>query len=237
MKAEYIQHVGSDLTTVNAARVSFDKESDWDLISDEDEHVLSTSDVKLVKYLARHNHFTPFTHCFVTLRETVPIFVARQRFKHTVGFSYNEESRRYIDDTPEFWFPTEWRQRPEGSIKQGSGGVHPESAHISRAVQQLYGWAEGTYNDLIADGVAPEQARAVLPQGCYTSYYVSGSLSAWSRAYLLRSDSHAQLEIRELAQKWNSIIRPLFPVSWDALVGTSSSVDQTASGVNEPKSY
>ncbi|MFC0282071.1 FAD-dependent thymidylate synthase [Camelimonas abortus] len=121
--AEYIQHMGSDLVVANAARVSFDKESEWDKehFSGEDDvylERLSARDAKLIAYLARHNHFTPFTHCMITMRETVPIFVARQRFKHVVGFSYNEVSRRYVDDEPEFYEPEVWRKRAD-HVKQG----------------------------------------------------------------------------------------------------------------------
>ena len=116
IKAEYIDHLGSDITVVNSARVSFNKESQFENTGE-----LSSKDAKLINYLAKHNHFTPFTHPQITLRETVPIFVARQRFKHMVGFTYNEVSRRYVDDTPEFYFPAEWRTRPDGSLKQGSG--------------------------------------------------------------------------------------------------------------------
>jgi thymidylate synthase (FAD) len=119
--------MGSDLTCVNAARVSFDKESTWENEEwghddFEDPNYLSDRDSRLIKYLASHGHFTPFTHPQITLRETVPIFVARQRFKHVVGFSYNEVSRRYVDDEPSFYIPDEWRSRPDGSVKQGSGG-------------------------------------------------------------------------------------------------------------------
>ena len=224
MKAELIDSMGTDLTVVNAARVSFDKESSWDWDEGDDEisqflePVLKREDAKLIKYLAKHNHFTPFTHCIVTLRETVPIFIARQRFKHTVGFSYNEVSRRYVDDEPEFYTPDVWRSRPEGSVKQGSS----EEPNLHNDFwKKHYRWiiedAKELYLALIEDGVAPEQARMVLPQSMYTSYYVTGSLSAWARAYKLRSDSHAQQEIQVLAKEWDKIIRPLFPVSWDTL--------------------
>lgn len=226
MKADYIQHVGTDLTVVNAARVSFDKESSlgW---YDEDgawvedyEGQLSARDTKLIQYLADHGHWTPFSHCFVTLRETVPIFVARQRFKHMVGFSYNEVSRRYVDTTPDIFTPDQWRGRPDGSIKQGSSEdcfTGATAKWIEERYNTLMDDAIGLYESLISTGVAPEQARMVLPQSSYTSYYVSGSLAAWSRAYRLRTDSHAQKEIADLAKIWDNIISPLFPVSWKAL--------------------
>ncbi len=212
MKAELIDHMGTDLTVVNSARVSFDKESDWDGTG------LFDQDMRLINYLAKHNHFTPFTHPQITLRETVPVFVARQRFKHVVGFTYNETSRRYVDDTPDFFMPDAWRSRPDASIKQGSAGVHPNSAMWNQKYEDFCGLAESLYTGMIEDGIAPEQARMLLPQSMFTSYYVTGSLAAWARAYKQRSDSHAQVEIQLLAHQWNSLIEPLFPVSWAALV-------------------
>jgi thymidylate synthase (FAD) len=218
MKAEYIDHMGSDLTVVNAARVSFDKESCWREVGEPS--LLYPNDEKLIGYLARHNHWTPFGHCVVTLRETVPIFVARQRFKHVIGFTYNEVSRRYVDDAPEFFQPETWRGRAENK-KQGSS-----DEDVSLAVSFAF-HLEGFHNEclrnyrlLLECGVAPEQARMVLPQSMYTSYYVTGSLAAWIRAYRLRSDPHAQKEIQDLAHMWNEIINPLFPHSWKALCST-----------------
>jgi thymidylate synthase (FAD) len=220
MKAEYIDHMGDDLRVVNAARVSFSKESDWS-----DDSCLTEKDKKLISYLAKHNHWTPFSHPQITMRETVPIFVARQRFKHMVGFTYNEISRRYVDDSPAFYYPSSWRSRPEGSVKQGSGELtidfidigNEGSVEINDAYSSFIDEAIKLYEAMIASGVAPEQARMVLPQSMYTGYYVTGSLAAWARAYKQRIDSHAQKEIQELAKQWDDIIRPLFPVSWEAL--------------------
>lgn len=228
MRAELVDHMGSDITVVNAARVSFDKESVYQSQTNalgRDELILEMKDERLINYLAEHKHFTPFTHCVVTLRETVPIFVARQRFKHTVGFSYNEVSRRYVDDTPEFYTPGVWRGRPT-KAKQGSAeGVEIEDKdlYISNHLQfydytDILNLCEQWYSNAISKGVAPEQARMVLPQSMFTSYYVTGSLFAFARAYCLRSDPHAQLEIQELAKQWDAILRPLFPHSWSALV-------------------
>lgn len=220
MKVEYIDHLGSDLTVVNAARVSFDKEAHWEWGNDEIEMwgpVLSEKDQKLISYLAKHNHFTPFTHAVITVRETVPIFVARQRFKHTVGFTYNEVSRRYVDDTPEFFTPDVWRSRPDGSVKQGSGADLPEQEELNDMYIYAVSACEAMYKSLLKKGVAPEQARMVLPQSMMTSYYVTGSLAAFARAYKLRSDPHSQKEIQDLAAQWNDIIEPLFPYSWKAL--------------------
>lgn len=213
MKVELIDFMGTDLSVVNSARVSFDKTSEFANV-DNDLHV---RDEKLIKFLARHNHFTPFTHATITLRETVPIFVARQRFKHTVGFSYNEISRRYVDHEPEFYFPDAWRSRPEGSVKQGSGGRHVDTDKWTEIYKRHMSNAKDIYEVMVEDGIAPEQARMVLPQSMYTSYYVTGSLYAFAHAYMLRADENAQKEIQDLAQQWKAWIAPLFPVSWGAL--------------------
>lgn len=233
MKAELVSCMGDDLTVVNAARVSFDKESDWEPAEGGDfmeaGYCLSQKDTKLINYLAKHNHFTPFTHPQITLRETVPIFVARQRFKHVVGFTYNEVSRRYVDDEPEFYIPEVWRSRPEGSVKQGSGdkpvtdltyrlGDGPGvTVDLGDAYDFFLSDCESLYRTMLEAGVAPEQARMVLPQSMYTSYYVTGSLAAFARFYKQRIDAHAQVEIQELAKQVGAIIQPLFPVSWKAL--------------------
>jgi thymidylate synthase (FAD) len=231
MDAELISHLGNDLTVVNAARVSFDKESEWESITPAGpvENVLKDKDVKLIKYLAKHNHFTPFTHCMITLRETVPIFVARQRFKHTIGFSYNEVSRRYVNDTPEFYTPDTWRFKAD-NVKQGSHYTGLTSQEVNGKLrdkeeanglimspEEIYDDCLRTYKQLLSIGVCAEQARMVLPQSMYTSYYVTGSLAAFARAYKLRSDDLAQIEIQNLAERWNNIIAELYPVSWEAL--------------------
>jgi len=205
MRAEYIDNMGTDLTVVNAARVSFDKKS----------YNITEQDKKLIKFLAVHNHFTPFTHPQVTLRETVPIFTARQRFKHTVGFSYNEVSRRYVDDDPQFYIPDVWRGKAENK-KQGSSDQIIDS-QATRDIKFYFQSCELFYKQLLFDGVAPEQARMVLPQAMYTSYYVTGSLAAWARAYNLRIKDNAQKEIQLLAKQWYIIIESLFPISWKEL--------------------
>jgi thymidylate synthase (FAD) len=227
MKAELIDHMGDDLTVVNAARVSFDKESNWETDLEILDIFLPERDTKLIHYLAKHDHFTPFTHTAITLRETVPIFVARQRFKHVVGFTYNEVSRRYVDSEPEFYVPDVWRKRSDNK-KQGSSEeiVTEEKLFTDYHKEYLSGFydyevfldiAKEMYNTLITAGVCPEQARMVLPQSMMTSYYVTGSLAAFARAYKLRSSPDSQKEIQMLAAQWGNIIRPLFPVSWEAL--------------------
>jgi thymidylate synthase (FAD) len=219
MKAELIDFMGSDARVVDSARVSFAKEAS---------NYTDAQNDKLIDYLATHGHWTPFSHVMITMRETVPIFVARQRFKHMVGFTYNETSRRYVDDKPEFYEPDVWRKASENK-KQGSSdeevthllvtdstGIKP---HISHAYEDFLVKAHELYNFMLSVGVAPEQARMVLPQSMYTSYYVTGSLAAWARAYKLRIDPHAQKEIQDLAVQWNDIISniPELKHSWLAL--------------------
>lgn len=206
IKVEYIDHMGSDLTVVNAARVSFDKHHKEFL----------DNDIKLIQYLAAHKHENPTFHPQITLRETVPIFIARQRFKHTVGFTYNEVSRRYVDSEPEFFIPEYWRQRAPNK-KQGSIDKAIEN---NKSIQQRYeaflNQSLSLYKGMLDIGVAPEQARMILPQSMMTSYYVTGSLGAFIRAFNLRSSPDAQQEIFELAGHWKYIIEPLFPVTWEA---------------------
>lgn len=230
MRCELIDYMGDDLRVVNAARVSFDKEADWEWegeggIGPERKPHLSEKDVKLLSYLAKHGHWTPFSHVMVTMRETVPIFVARQRFKHMVGFTYNEVSRRYVDDEPTFFEPPNrgpyhgWRKRAENKKQGSSDEVADLNPFSQEAVGEYTRYALKVYNSLLSDGVAPEQARMVLPQSMYTSYYVTGSLAAWARAYKLRSDEHSQKEIRDLAEQWYGIIGSIVPLkhSWAAL--------------------
>lgn len=219
MKVDYVDHMGTDLTVVNAARVSFDKESDWDY---EDNDVcfkpfLSDRDAKLIHYLAKHNHWSPFAHTSIQLRVKAPIFVARQLVKHQVGGVWNEVSRRYVDSEPEFYFPDTWRGRPDGNMKQGSSGVMPENAMWGSAakehVKNCLAWYEGA----ITSGMAPEQARMILPQNMITEWYWTGSLMFFARVCRQRLDPHAQAESQEIAQKIADIVAPLFPVSWEAL--------------------
>src|SRR6478609_25939 len=162
MKAELVDYMGDDLRVVNAARVSFDKESEWEFPGEKwgpDHFVkrLSEKDQKLINYLARHNHWTPFSHVQITMRETVPIFVARQRFKHMVGFTYNEVSRRYVDDRPEFFVPDAFRAAPENA-KQGSGGDLPysQTEYIS-GLKEHHKMCANYYQWLLDEGVAPEK--------------------------------------------------------------------------------
>lgn len=229
MKAELIDVMGDDLRVVNAARVSFDKESDWEIdeeVTPDIAHwtgknplVLAEKDQKLLNYLAKHNHWTPFSHVMITMRETVPIFVARQRFKHMVGFTYNEVSRRYVADAPSFFQPDGWRRAAENKKQGSEEDFIDQNDDVFALYDEFLVAAENTYNILLKSGVAPEQARMVLPQSMYTSYYVTGSLAAWARAYKLRIDPHAQKEIQDLAKQWGDIISnlPELKYSWAAL--------------------
>lgn len=208
MEVQLIDHMGDDMTVANAARVSFNKHKE----------VFDTSDEKLIKYLADHHHWTPFAHPQITVRMKAPISIRTQCFKHKVGFTENEISRRYVSDEPEFFSP-KWRGKPEGSAKQGSSDfVHIETKFLAEenynAVLQQ---ALKSYNNLLEAGVAPEQARFVLPQGMYTEWYWTGSLAAFARFYQQRTHEGAQSEIRELAERVQDIIQPLYPVSWEAL--------------------
>lgn len=206
---ELIDTMGSDLTVVNAARVSFGKR-----VTE-----VGPKDIKLIEYLAKHKHWTPFAHPQIQLHIKLPIFVARQFMKSTVGLVYNEVSRRYVDSPPEFYLPYEWRTRPEGSVKQGSGETFsPETNGLLREDISLLinrAWAE--YDSLLANGVAPEMARMILPQNTYTEFWMTGSLAAVARIVGLRNKSEAQWEIQQYAKAISEIVEPLFPHSWRAL--------------------
>lgn len=211
MKVEHIDHMGNDDSVCRAARVSFAK--DPTQFTDE-------QNARLIKYLARHNHWTPFAHAFVTLRFKAPIAIHAQCVKHQIGFAMNTVSRRYVSDEPELFIP-EFRLAPEGSVKQGSGGIHPDNARLQEAYTKYCNMMVDAYVDMIDIKVAPEQARFVLPQGVMTEWVWSGSLQAWARFYNQRSDSHAQQEIQFLAHEVDKIVGALFPVSWEALTGVT----------------
>lgn len=224
MKVEYIDHMGSDLSTVNSARVSFDRESDYfhagtDL-NGKDVFVLADKDIKLIKYLADHKHMTPFRHNQIQLRCHAPIFLARQLGKHQAGLSWNEVSRRYVDTPPEFYVPDVWRSRPNGSVKQGSAGPVSDYAQhfMNEQYDRLLDHATTLYRDALEQGVSPEMARMVLPQSMMTSWYWTGNLLAFAHVYKERVAEGAQYEARVFAIELDKIIRPLFPVSWAALV-------------------
>lgn len=269
IKVEYIDHMGDDLTVVNAARTSFGRESTWDYgpptehlgynneVSYRQEKVLNPADANLIRYLAtgyrtkewdefldeirdavingspadltdllnaykrRAQHWAPFAHPHLSLRMKLPMFLARQFVKHKIGSVWSEESRRYISDEPGIWFPDEWHSRPE-DVKQGSGhvlGPRVFQDELHDRAEKVVVHALDTYNDLLRSGVAPEEARAILPLNTMTTVTWTGSLLFWSRVCNQRVDSHAQLAAQELGRQIADIIRPRFPVSWAALCG------------------
>lgn len=212
-----IDHMGSDLTTVNSARVSFGKKSQYEC----KDHVkgiyeLKEADKKLIKYLGDHEHISPFGHSFASFHVKAPIFVARQLVKHKF-LRFNEVSRRYVTTTPELYFPNEWREKAEDK-KQGSGGPMKNSKDISAFVQNSCERLVREYEALLECGVAPEQARMILPQNLMTEWYWSGSLDAFADMYVLRTGEGAQEETTEVAKQIGRRMEELYPTSWRALV-------------------
>uniref|UniRef100_A0AB39C6S8 Thymidylate synthase ThyX n=1 Tax=Staphylococcus phage Pel53 TaxID=3234048 RepID=A0AB39C6S8_9CAUD len=206
-----VDSMGSDLTTVNAARVSYGAES----------HEMSLRDEKLIEFLAKHKHITPFRHAQVTLRCKAPIFIARQLGKHQTGFSWNEVSRRYKDGEAisiECFVPETVFARPQKLMTQTAQAVEPEVAKaVSEIIEYANRRAVREYESLVGLGVAPEQARMVLPQSMMTEWVWTGSLYGWASMYNQRSSEHAQYEVRLFAEEVNKIMSELFPVCWKAL--------------------
>ena len=221
MKVTLIDSMGNDLTVCNAARVSFDKKSQWAKhIPAQGIYELSNGDKKLIQYLARHGHWTPFGHCSLSFHIKAPIFVARQLVKHTVGLCWNEVSRRYVEDAPEFWMPEVWRGRPTDK-KQGSSEEEivwlDREQRVSAGVGKACEFAVEIYDKMLRAGVAPEQARMVLPQNTYTQWFWSGTLYAFARVCGLRCKGDTQEETRKIAWKIHDLAKDKFPVSWEAL--------------------
>ena len=221
MNVTLVDHMGTDLSVVNAARVSFNKKSQWEHhIPGQGIYELSKGDKGLIKYLAKHGHWTPFGHCTLSYHIKAPIFVARQLVKHQVGLVWNEVSRRYVEDAPEFWMPGEWRGRPTDK-KQGSSEETVEwldrLERVGGAVRKSCEMAIETYNRMIEAGVAPEQARMVLPQNTYTEWFWTGSLFAFARVCGLRCKGDTQEETRKVAWKIHDLAKDKFPVSWESL--------------------
>lgn len=240
--SEYVDHMGNDMSVVNAARVSFDKVADL---------FTPTANEALIRYLARGrsskdyqqlvqtiadgvgsvekaeeilteisttaSHWTPFAHTAITLRMAAPVPIRTQCFKHKQGLVENEESRRYISSRPELFIPDEFRGKPDGSIKQGSGDTHPDSSKWLEIYKVRCEGAINEYERMIHDGICPEQARFILPQGVLVNWIWTGNLYSFANFYNKRSDTHSQYEIQVLADQVSRIIEPLFPVSWKAL--------------------
>ena len=206
IKIELIDIMGNDLSVVNAARVSYSK------TKKSFEH----SDEKLIKYLAEHNHWSPFAHASLQFRIKAPIFVARQLVKHQIGLTWNEVSRRYVDFPPELYKPDSWRGRPKNS-KQGSDGEIELDQTINYSMESAMESCLILYNTLLQKGVAPEQARMVLPQSMMTEWYWSGTLYAFSRVCNLRCKLDTQKETRDVADEIYKICDDKFPYSWKYL--------------------
>jgi len=216
-----LDSMGTDLTVANAARVSFNKKAQWEkFIPGQGILELAERDKKLIRYLAKHGHWTPFGHATLSFHIKAPIFVARQLVKHQVGLVWNEISRRYVDEDPEFYFPETWRGKPTDK-KQGSSDeeiVWLDREHrVGTAVRQSSTGAGALYRDMLDVGVAPEQARMVLPQNTYTEWYWTGSLYAFARVCNLRCQPDAQKETRDICWNIDQLANVLFPVSWEAL--------------------
>ena len=203
MEVELINKMGSDLSVVNAARVSFNKRKfAWE-----------EKDEKLIKYLAKHNHWSPFAHASLSFRIKAPVFVARQLVKHQVGLAWNEVSRRYVDHKPEFMIPFMWRKRPEENIKQGSS-----KEEIEFDIMELIDTCKGTYHYMLEEGIAPEMARMVLPQCMMTEWIWSGSVYAFSRVCNLRNKENAQEETRMVTHQLSKHIKDHFPICYKYLI-------------------
>lgn len=205
----FIDSMGDDLSVVNAARVSFNKQS----------FKIDEKDEKLIEYLAKHNHWSPFAHAFLSIQVKAPIFVARQLVKHQVGLAWNEVSRRYIDTEPEFYIPDVFHKRPDASIKQGASeevmkeGPFWYASAVAHSIDCL-----DLYKNAIEMGMAPEEARMFLPLNTMTEWIWSGSLMAFARVCNLRLDPHAQGATREVAEEIYDILQSIFPHSTKALV-------------------
>ena len=211
MKVEIIDIMGNDLSVVNAARVSYAKVKEQ----------FDDSDDKLIKYLAEHNHWSPFAHTFLSFRIEAPIFVARQLVKHQIGLVWNEESRRYIDSPPTLHKIKSWREKPKNS-KQGSGDQIVIDNQLFNEVQAHNQNSLYLYDKLIRANVAPEQARSVLPLNTYTNWIWSGTLYAFHRVCKLRLDDHAQKETRDIARALDVCCKDAFPISWKYLMNEKS---------------
>lgn len=212
---EFVSAMGNDDAVCDAARVSFDKKAGGYSVA---------ANAKLLKYLAKHNHWSPFAHCFVKFRFHAPMFIARQFQKHVIGFAWNEVSRRYVSTDPTFFVPRTLRKRPE-NMKQGSvsEGEIEVSGDVYRDVRDRALEAKADYKALLSKGICPEQARMFLPQNTMTEWIWTGSLQAWSRFILLRGDSHAQAECWPYANVVENILNNHFPLSMEAFSNANSS--------------
>ena len=227
IRVTLMDSMGDDLTVVNAARVSFGKQSEGlgfsGMFTTTMTPILHDTDKRLIKYLAKHRHMSPFGHAFASFHVKAPIFVARQLVKHKF-LRWNEISRRYVDDEPEFYVPDDWRER-SADKKQGSSdtvveflrmqGFGEQSVHDGSFKHQMH--SLDLYRDMVTAGVCPEQARMVLPQSTMTEWYWSGSLDAFSDMCILRCKEDTQFETRIVADEISACMKDLFPIAWGAL--------------------
>ena len=209
MEIELIDKMGTDLTVVNAARVSFSKRK----------FTFEDNDEKLIEYLAKHNHWSPFAHCSLQFRIKAPIFVARQLVKHQVGLVWNEVSRRYVSDEPEFYIPFMWRKRAK-NIKQGSS-----SEEVEWDITDFVKKSKELYKEMIDEDIAPELARMILPQNMMTEWYWSGTLYAFARVCALRLEEHSQVETQQVAREIHYHTKHAFPKSWKYLLTNVVNLD------------
>lgn len=207
IKVELLNYMGDDLAVVNAARVSFAKE-----VSE-----FKEGDEKLIRYLATHDHWTPFAHTALQFKVAAPVPIRTQCFKHKIGLVENEESRRYISTRPEIYVPEFFREKPQGSIKQGSAGEHKDSGYWLEQYNRQTSDSVNLYMRMLEDGVCPEQARFVLPQGAIVNWIWTGNLVSFANFFNKRTEEHAQKEVRDVAVELGALVEPLFPVSWKAL--------------------
>ena len=205
---ELLETFGSDLTVVNAARVSLGKQ-----VSE-----FTEKDAKLIKYLADHEHTSPFFHPQARFRLKMPIWMAREWFRHTIGFSRNEVSRRYVDEPPTFHVPDELRSRAPNKKQGSKDDVHPMNAEYQELMRNFCAKSMDLYKDMLGIGICPEQARMVLPQNMMTEFIETGSLAAYARLVNLRTTPDAQKEIHDLAEDVSTLLYDAFPSSWKVLV-------------------
>ena len=209
ISVELLDYMGDDLAVVQSARVSFAKDA-----TEFDE----VRDTKLINYLAKHDHWTPFAHTALKFRVAAPVPIRTQCFKHKIGMVENEESRRYISSTPEIFIPEYFRAKPEGSIKQGSGEKHSKNLYWLNVYNARITEAVDAYVDMVEDGVCPEQARFILPQGAIVNWIWTGNLVSFANFYIKRTDPNAQREVQVVAEAVGKEVEKIFPVSWNTLV-------------------
>lgn len=218
-----IDSMGTDLSIVNAARVSFDKKSFYEYDMDDPfVQYMNDKDVKLIKYLYTHNHWTPFAHTSLSFRIKAPIFIARQLGKHQVGLVWNEVSRRYVNDEPEFFFPEGWRGKPSNSKQGSTGNFDPNQPEYDLDIwsRTICANALDLYQKCIKEGLAPEQARMFLPQNMMTEWIWTGSLFAFIRICKLRLDPHTQKETQDVVKEIAKYIEQKFPETWGVVMNT-----------------